>query len=110
MSDSTSSKTVAVVAYITFIGWLVSYLFLYPKQKGALGAFHLRQSLGLYLCGLVLSILNRAFASGVMWGVGNIVAVILIVFWFIGLVSAINGQERPLPLVGEHFQRWFRNL
>ncbi|HEY9178739.1 MAG TPA: hypothetical protein VIN07_13665 [Flavipsychrobacter sp.] len=110
MSNGTSPKTVAVVAYITFIGWLISYLFLYPKQKDELGAFHLRQSLGLYLCGLVLSILNRGFASGMMWGVGNVVGVILFVFWLMGLISAINGQLKPLPLVGEYFQRWFRNL
>ncbi len=110
MSDTTSPKTVAVVSYITFIGWLISYLFLYPKQKDALGAFHLRQSLGLYLCGLVLSILNRSFATGIMWGAGNIVAVILFVFWLIGLINAINGQQKPLPLVGEYIQRWFRNL
>ena len=110
MHDSTSPKTVAVVSYITFIGWLVSYLFLYPKQKAPLGAFHLRQSLGLYLCGLVLSILNRAFASGLMWGVGNVAAVLLFVLWLIGLISAINGQQKPLPVVGEYFQRWFGNL
>lgn len=110
MSDAASPKTVAVVSYITFIGWLISYLFLYPKQKDVLGAFHLRQSLGLYLCGLVLSILNRAFATGLMWGVGNIVAVLLFVLWLIGLISAINGQQKPLPVVGEYFQRWFRNL
>lgn len=110
MSGDTSPKTVAVVAYITFIGWLISYLFLYPKQKDPLGAFHLRQSLGLYLCGLVLSILNRSFATGIMWGAGNIIAVILFVFWLIGLVNAINGQQKLLPLVGESFQRWFRSL
>ncbi|MBZ0100239.1 MAG: hypothetical protein K8F30_14255 [Taibaiella sp.] len=110
MTGTTSPKTVAIVSYITFIGWLISYLFLYPKQKDALGAFHLRQTLGLYLSGLVLSIVNRAFGPGLVWGVGSIVGVILFVFWLIGLVNAINGQLKPLPLVGEYFQRWFRNL
>lgn len=110
MSGETSPKTVAVVSYITFIGWLISYLFLYPRQKDAVGAFHLRQSLGLYICGFVLTLLNRSFASGMMWGVGNIVGVILFVFWLIGLINAINGQQKPLPLVGEYFQRWFRSL
>lgn len=110
MSNTTSPKTVAVVAYITFIGWLISYLFLYPKQKDALGAFHLRQSLGLYLCGLALSIINRAFGAGLASFVGSTVGLVLFVFWLIGLVTAINGQLKPLPIVGDTFQRWFRNL
>lgn len=110
MPDQTSPKTVAVVAYITFIGWLISYLFLYPKQKDALGAFHLRQSLGLYICGFVITLLNRSFMAGMMWGAGGIFGVILFVFWLIGLINAINGQQKPLPLIGEYFQRWFGNL
>jgi len=24
-----------------------------------------------------------------------------------GLISAINGQQKPLPVVGAHFQKWF---
>ena len=46
MHDSTSPKTVAVVSYITFIGWLVSYLFLYPKQKAPPGRIPLAAVVG----------------------------------------------------------------
>jgi uncharacterized membrane protein len=29
------------------------------------------------------------------------------VFWILGLISAINGQEKPIPVVGDLFQKWF---
>jgi hypothetical protein len=26
-----------------------------------------------------------------------------------GFISAATGQQKPLPLVGEHYQKWFAN-
>jgi hypothetical protein len=32
------------------------------------------------------------------------------VLWVIGLMGAINGQEKPVPILGEKFQEWFKSL
>jgi hypothetical protein len=31
----------------------------------------------------------------------------LFVLWLMGLVSALKGEMRPVPLLGEHYQKWF---
>ena len=41
------------------------------------------------------------------WIVGFIGWIALLVFWVIGLIGAINGQMKPVPLLGEHYQKWF---
>jgi len=25
----------------------------------------------------------------------------------LGLVAAVNGQQKPIPVIGEHYQKWF---
>ena len=39
-------------------------------------------------------------AGLVLWGG-------FIVFWVMGLLSALNGEQKPLPILGEKFQAWF---
>jgi len=33
----------------------------------------------------------------------------LIVLWFTGFLAAVNGQRKPIALLGENFQKWFSN-
>jgi len=48
---ATEDKTVAVVAYLTLIGFIAA-IFLHQNRKTQLGAFHLRQVLGMALTGV----------------------------------------------------------
>lgn len=41
------------------------------------------------------------------WIAFPIVMIGLFVFWVMGLIAAVNGQQKPMPLVGEHYQKWF---
>jgi uncharacterized membrane protein len=31
----------------------------------------------------------------------------LFVLWIMGLIAAINGQMKPMPVVGPLYQKWF---
>jgi hypothetical protein len=46
-------KTVAIVAYLTLIGFFVA-LIIHTNKKTKLGAFHLRQMLGFILTGIAV--------------------------------------------------------
>jgi len=105
-ASATEDRTVAILAYITLIGFIVAIV-MYGSKKTALGAFHLRQALGLFLT----------------WFVGGLVcAIIPIIGWFVlmplllltmvvllimGLIGAASGQLKPVPLLGDKYQKWF---
>ena len=103
--------TVALLAYITIIGFIIAIV-MHSSKKTALGAFHLRQCLGLFITGLVVwipcVILSMIpFVNFLMILVWPLLGLSLVVLWIMGLISAINGQQKPMPVIGEHYQKWF---
>lgn len=93
-------KTKAIVAHITWIGWLIA-LIVNSSQKDEIASFYIRQLLGLYLFGLVITFIP----------VINIIGWILVlVFWIMSLISAVNGEMKELPVVGKYFQDWFKGI
>lgn len=90
-------------------------------KKTKLGAFHLRQVLGLILTSIagwiclaimmfvlffVLAFMKSilAFIVPLIWFAFG---VSMLVLWVVGLIAAINGQMKPMPVVGDLYQKWF---
>lgn len=92
--ESTMDKKVTgIVAYITIIGWIIA--FLAGDKEGA--KFHLNQALVLVLAGLVLSVLSRIPFLGIIF---SLVSIVVFVFQIMGLIYAIQGQDKEVPLLG----------
>lgn len=100
----TEDKTVAVICYATILGFIAA-IFMHQSRKTQLGTFHLRQMLGLVLTGVVGGVVGVVPILG--WIVGFLVVIGLCVLWLLGLLSAVRGDMRPVPLLGEYYQRWF---
>jgi hypothetical protein len=93
------ARTKAIIAHFTIIGWVVA-LILNGTNKDQVTSFYLRQTLGLYIVGLILSwipILNI-----ISW-------LVVFAFWLLSLVYVIQGQTKAIPF-GEYFQEWFAGL
>lgn len=105
-------KTAAIVAYITLIGWLISYFALYKENKTQLAAFHLRQTLMLFLIGIGWAIVQSILLASVpgLYFVSPIVNIGLFVLWLLGLIAAINGQAKPMPVIGAPAQKTFAGI
>jgi uncharacterized membrane protein len=41
--------------------------------------------------------------------VNILVGICLLVLWIMGLISAIKGEMKPVPLMGPLYQKWFGN-
>ena len=95
-----SGKTVAIVAHLTIIGWIIAII-MNSSNKTELGSFYIRQVLGIILVGFVLGIIPVVNLIG--W-------IFPLILWIISLVGAINGTQKPVFLVGEYFQNWFKGL
>ncbi len=78
-----NGKTTALVSYIGWIGWLIALLA--GDKEDQFAKFHLNQNLIIYLIGLIPVI-------------GSIAALVL---WIMGLINAVNGEAKPLPVIGE---------
>ncbi len=104
-------KTIGIVSYITLIGWIIA-LVVYngSSDKSSLARFHLRQSLGILATGFVLQIISYALAFALKFFLVFLIPavwILVVILWVIGLIAAINGEEKPVPVLGEQYQRWF---
>lgn len=92
-----NSRTVAVVSYITWIGWIIAFVI--RDRSDTFALHHLNQA-------LVINLLKIAgglcvVLPGIGHSVSGIVGVAAFVFAIMGIYRAANFRTDPLPLVGE---------
>lgn len=108
-----SNKNLAIVSYITIIGWLVAW-FSYKKQaeKDPFVSYHLEQSLGVFIFSLIVSIVAGILMSvlpalSLVFSLISLVPFILLV---LGIINASNEVTKPVPLIGSFFEKKFSFL
>jgi uncharacterized membrane protein len=105
-------NTVAIISYLTLIGWIIALVMHNGENKTKLGAFHIRQSLGLMILMFAIWIVALIFVF--IPFIGLVINLLLwlgmLGLWIVCIISAVNGQEKPLPVVGPMFQTWFASL
>lgn len=99
-------KTIAIISYITVIGTLIAFI-MNQNKHNYFASFHIRQAIGIFLVGLIVNFINRY--SNFDW-LDIILSIGVFVLWIIGLIGAIQGEEKRVPLLGDQFQEWFRNI
>ncbi|HHX31675.1 MAG: hypothetical protein GX670_10190 [Bacteroidales bacterium] len=107
VTRDTQDKTIAIVAYLTIIGLVVA-LVLNNEKRDLFAKYHIRQSLGLVLTSLALSLINVIPILG--WIVSMVGAFVLLYMWVMGLLNAINGREKPVPILGEKYEEWLKSV
>ncbi len=99
-------KTAAITSYILIIGVLIA-MSMNSENKSPFASFHIRQALGLSITfislGLIISNFDSIMISATMW-------IFVSVLWTYGIFSAIKGETKPLPLLGEFFQKAFKSI
>lgn len=80
-------RTTGIVAYITWIGLIIA--FCAGDKEGA--KFHLNQALVIFL----FTLLSVIPCIGWVW------FIFMVVCWVMGLIAAINEEEKPVPLIGK---------
>ncbi len=98
-------RTMAIVAYFTFVGLIVAVIMNIDKRN-PFTAFHIRQMLGLIIMLLVSNITEEYISS---W-LGTALWAFTFGCWVYGLFYAIKSEARPLPFFGDKFQEWFKNI
>lgn len=104
-----NTRNLSIIAYLTLIGWVISYTQFEKEEKSQMLQYHLRQSLGIMTIGIIyqfcISLINCFFSTiGLMLYWGYLLLFILLVF---GMINALNDTTRPVPLIGKYFENQF---
>lgn len=99
-------KTAAITSYILIIGVFIA-MSMNAESKNRFASFHIRQALGLSITfislGLIISNFNNPMLPIAMW-------IFISVLWTYSIFTAIKGETKPLPLLGNLFQKWFKSI
>jgi uncharacterized membrane protein len=106
-------RTAGMVSYFFVIGWSIGYFGFHQPNKNSLSAYHLRQTLFLYLTylaiwfGLILMPASVTLSVGVftIYLFKLAITAFFLVLWVIGLTAANNAEEKPIPLFGHVAQK-----
>lgn len=117
-STTDNGKVAAILSYFGIILWLVAYFALHKDKKTTLGSYQLRQTLLfaivstvlVIVLSIVLGILIVATGITALAYLGTLIYLGLFIVWIIGLLGAINGQQKPMPLIGEKAQTMFPTI
>ena len=115
-----NGKNVGIISYLSIIGWLIAYFAMHQNNKTEQGSYQLRQTLLFYIISfgfyivwgiifvplLFTSLTLASIAVKLTW----IIYLGMIVLWVIGLIGAINGEKKPMPIIGDKAQTMFPNI
>jgi uncharacterized membrane protein len=101
-------RTAGMVSYFFVIGWSIGYFGFHQPNKNTLSAFHLRQTLLLYLTYLAIWFGMALIPHSVLPTTGIfsiylfkiVITGLFLVLWVMGLNSANNAEEKPIPVFG----------
>lgn len=92
--DIEQNKVIALLAYILF------FIPLLAAKDSPYAMFHANQGLVLLLLGISVSIVSSIIPIIGWFIIGPIGTIFVIVLAVIGIVNALNGKAKPLPLIG----------
>lgn len=91
-------KLVAILAYL-LVG-IIWYFADEKMKKNTFAKFHTKQGIILIISWIIVSVIWNILPWGLYW-VASILEVVLAIFAILGIINAINGQEKEMPIIGQ---------
>ena len=120
ITTTDNGKNAGIVSYITIIGWLIAYFAMHNEKKTELGSYQLRQTLLFYIIAfgfqiiwrvVIVSLLFTSLSMIALAGtISMIINILFFIVWIIGFIGAVNGQKKPMPLIGDKAQTMFPGI
>jgi uncharacterized membrane protein len=117
-ANQDNGKIAGIVSYFSIVGWLIAYFALYQNNRTSLASYQLRQTLLFHIISMALRfglglILTAIWFSTGIFSVYSLMRILylgLFIIWIIGLIGAINGEKKEIPLIGEWAQNVFSSI
>lgn len=101
-------KAFAILSYaINFVGipfWLVPLI----MRNNEFSLYHSKQCLLMWLVAVATGVVAIVPCAG--WIIAVVVLLGLLVFNVMGLINAVNGKSKALPLIGGLAEKWFAGI
>ena len=110
-AEIAEGKTFAILSYaLSFIG-LPFFIIPLVMRNNDFSLYHAKQTLMLWLAGIALSVVSAVLTAVC---IGLVIALVggvfLLVLNIIGLMASINGEVKPLPVIGAYGEEWFKGV
>ena len=94
--DVEDNKSMAAIAYL----WILFLIPLLAKKDSPFAQYHAKQGMILFI--------GWVIAGFIFWlpFVGWILDILLLILLIIGLVNALGGKMKPLPVIGGIAEKW----
>lgn len=108
-----NNKTLAIVSYLTIIGWAIAYFSYKEKtEKNVFVNYHLEQALGVFIFSVALSVAGGILSFflpplSTIFSLVNLVSLVLLIM---GIINANNEAQKPVPVIGKLFENKFAFL
>jgi uncharacterized membrane protein len=104
-------RTFAILSYALGLIGLPFFLIPLIMRNNAFSLYHAKQCLILWLAGIVVSVAG-GILTVVCIGIVVLLAgwIFMLVLDILGLVNAIKGEQKPLPVIGKWGEEWFKGI
>jgi uncharacterized membrane protein len=113
MSDQEieEGKTFAILSYALSLIGIPFFIVPLIMRNNEFSLYHAKQNLILWLAGIAVYIVGLIL-SAICIGFIILLAggIALLVLTIMGLVNAVQGEAKPLPLIGPWGEEWFKGL
>ena len=100
LDDVEQNKGIAAIGYI----WILCFIPLLLKRDSKFAQFHGKQGLVLFVVEVVAGIVMIIPVIG--WFVGWIVGIITIILSVMGILQALQGNQKELPIIGQYAKKF----
>jgi hypothetical protein len=105
MTESLPGRTKAILAYATFVGFLIAAS-MNANEKEEFATWHLKNMFGI----IIIWIISLVTQLNIHLISGDILQIISILCLIYSLVMVIQNKKQGVPFLSEKFQQWFTFL
>lgn len=97
-----TKRATDIVSYLTPLGLIIAFV-LGDRENSR---FHLNQALVLFLTSILMDVVRRVIGWLPLVGwmaklLISLFGIVWIILWLIGIFSAITGEEKKIPILGD---------
>ena len=109
MTESPSTSPTAAKGKNTSMAMLAYVFFPVPllteDKNDPFVKFHLKQAIVLVLAAVAVSVVGSIIPFIGWFLIAPLGSVAILVLWVIGIINALNGEEKELPVIGSYAQK-----